>query len=241
MVSFGMLAMFFFLALYMQNILGFSPLEAGIRSLPTTVLIIAAGPIAGRLTDRIGARIPLVTGLVLVAISVFWQSRIDVDTGYGFLVGSFVLLGIGIGCVMSPMSTAAMNSVAREKAGVASGVLTMSRMVGGTLGVAVVGALVTTVGRGKIDDLLPAVPEATRDRLAEALGAGAVPVDATPQVTAAVHEAFVGAVSAGLTVATFVVLLSAFLAWLLVGRKVAVAPAPEVSAPEAMPVVERVG
>ena len=87
-VSFAMLAMFFFVTLYMQNILGFSPLEAGVRFLPTTLLIIVIGPIVGRLTDRIGPRIPLMTGLVLVAISLFWQSRIDVDTGYGFLVGS---------------------------------------------------------------------------------------------------------------------------------------------------------
>ena len=61
-VSFSMLAMFFFMALYMQNILGYSPLEAGIRFLPSTVLIIVAAPIAGRLTDRIGARMPIAVG-----------------------------------------------------------------------------------------------------------------------------------------------------------------------------------
>jgi EmrB/QacA subfamily drug resistance transporter len=237
-VTFAMLASFFFVTLYMQNILGFSPLEAGLRSLPTTVLIIAAGPIVGRLTDRIGSRIPLVTGLLLVAVAIFWQSRIDVDTGYGFLVGSFVVLGLGIGCVMSPMSTAAMNAVAREKTGVASGVLTMSRMVGGTFGVAVIGALVTTVGRTRIDELLPGTPAAVRERLAEGLGTGAVPADASPQVVAAVREAFVSALSTGLTVGTVVVLVSAACAWALIGRTAKVrAPA----AGEAMPVPESVG
>jgi predicted MFS family arabinose efflux permease len=236
-VTFAMLASFFFVTLYMQNILGYSPLEAGVRTLPTTLLIIALGPIVGRLTDRIGSRIPLVTGLLLVAVAMFWQSRIDVDTGYGFLVGSFVVLGLGIGFVMSPMSTAAMNAVARQKAGVASGVLTMSRMVGGTFGVAVIGALVSTVGRAKIDELLPSAPDAVRDRLTEGLGAGSVPVDATPQVVSAVREAFVSALSTGLTVGTGVVLVSAGLAWALVGR---VARAPE-PAPEAMPVPESVG
>jgi EmrB/QacA subfamily drug resistance transporter len=234
-VTFAMLASFFFVTLYLQNILGFTPLEAGIRTLPTTVLIIACGPLVGRLTDRIGARIPLVSGLLLVAVSTFWQSRIDVDTGYGFLVGSFVLLGLGIGFVMSPMSTAAMNAVAREKAGVASGVVTMSRMVGGTFGVAVIGALVTTIGRAKIDDLLPTLPEGVRDRLAEGLGTGAVPADAGPGVAAAVREAFVSALSTGLTVATAVVLVSALCAWALIGRVAAPAPA----APEALPVTER--
>ena len=81
-VSFAMLAMFFFMALYMQNILGYSPLEAGIRFLPSTVLIIVAAPIAGRLTDRIGPRIPIAIGLSLVAVALFLQSRIDVDTTY---------------------------------------------------------------------------------------------------------------------------------------------------------------
>jgi MFS family permease len=233
-----MLASFFFVTLYMQNILGFSPLEAGLRTLPTTVLVIAAGPIIGRLTDRIGARIPLVTGLLLVAVAIFWQSRIDVDTGYGFLVGSFVILGLGIGCVMSPMSTAAMNAVAREKAGVASGVLTMSRMVGGTFGVAVIGALVTTVGRARIDDQLPGVPSAVRERLAEGLGTGTVPGDASPQVVAAVREAFVSALSVGLTVGTVVVLVSALCAWALIGRP---AKQPAAVGTDALPVPESVG
>jgi EmrB/QacA subfamily drug resistance transporter len=241
-VTFAMLASFFFITLYMQNVLGYSPLEAGVRSLPTTLLVMATGPVAGRLTDRIGSRAPLVTGLLLVAVAIFWQSRIDVDTGYGFLVGSFAVLGVGIGCVMSPMSTAAMNAVAREKAGVASGVLTMSRMVGGTFGVAVTGALVTTVGRARIDDLLPGAPAELRDRLAEGLGTGSLPAGASPDVAAVAREAFVSALSTGLTVATVVVLVSALCAWALVGR---VRPGPEAApqapAPEALPVPERVG
>ena len=130
-VSFAMLAMFFFMALYMQNILGYSPLEAGIRFLPTTVVIIVAAPIAGRLTDRIGARTPIAIGLSLVAVALFLQSRITVDTTYSYLLPAFVLMGLGIGLTMSPMSTAAMNAVDTTKAGLASGVLSMSRMVGG--------------------------------------------------------------------------------------------------------------
>ena len=74
-VSFAMLAMFFFIALYMQNILGYSPLQAGVRFLPSTLMIIVAAPIAGRLTDRIGPRALIVSGLVAVAASLFWQSR----------------------------------------------------------------------------------------------------------------------------------------------------------------------
>ena len=141
-ISFSMLAMFFFMALYMQNILGFSPLEAGVRFLPSTVFIIIVAPIAGRLADRIGPRPLIAAGLVMVAASLFWQSYLTPTSGYDFLLGGFMLMGAGMGLVMSPMTSAAMNAVEPTKAGVASGILSMSRMIGGTFGVAALGALV---------------------------------------------------------------------------------------------------
>jgi EmrB/QacA subfamily drug resistance transporter len=142
-VSFAMLAMFFFIAIYMQDIEHYTPLQAGVRFLPTTLMIILIAPLSGRLADRIGPR-PLMTGgLLLVAISLFWQSYLSVGSGFGFLAPGFVLMGIGMGFVMPPMSTAAMNAVDRTKAGVAGGILSMSRMVGGTLGVAVLGAFIS--------------------------------------------------------------------------------------------------
>ncbi len=141
-VSFAMLGMFFFLTLYMQNVLRYSPLQAGIRFLPTTLMVIVVAPIAGRLTDTIGPR-PLITaGLALVAASLGWQSFLTPTSGFDFLLPGFVLMGVGIALVMSPMSTAAMNAVDQSKAGVASGILSMSRMVGGTLGVAVLGTFI---------------------------------------------------------------------------------------------------
>jgi EmrB/QacA subfamily drug resistance transporter len=141
-VSFAMLAMFFFISLFMQNVLGFSPLEAGLRFLPTTLMVVTIAPIAGRLADRIGARPLITTGMTLVAISLFWQSFLSIDGGYEALLPGFVLMGIGLSLVMPPMSTAAMNAVDQSKAGVASGILSMNRMIGGTLGVAVLGAFI---------------------------------------------------------------------------------------------------
>jgi EmrB/QacA subfamily drug resistance transporter len=140
-VSFAMLGVFFFLALYMQNILGYTPLEAGVRFLPSTLMIVVIAPLAGRLSDRIGSRWPVAVGLVVVAASLFSFSGIAVDSSYGALLPGFVLLGVGIALTMSPMTSAAMNAVAVEKAGIASGVLSMFRMVGGSLGVAVTGAI----------------------------------------------------------------------------------------------------
>jgi EmrB/QacA subfamily drug resistance transporter len=222
-VTFAMLAMFFFLALYMQNIKDYSPLQAGVRFLPATVVIIFAGPIAGRLSDRIGPRPLMVTGLLLVAGSLFWQGHLAVDTSYSFLVGAFVLMGLGMGLVMSPMSTAAMNSVDPAKAGVASGIISMSRMVGGTFGVAAMGALITGMGKSKLDQLLPAVPAGQRRTLADSLGAGGN-TQASGQVGAAVREAYVYALNNGLRIGALVALVGAVVAWLLIADR-AEAPA----------------
>ena len=140
-VTFSMLAQFFFVTLYIQDVLGYSPVETGLRFLPSTLMIVLIAPIAGRLTDRVGPRWLIGTGLTIVTVSLFWLTTIDISTTYGDIWPSFVLMGIGMALVMSPMSTAAMNAVSVEKAGVASGILSMNRMVGGTLGVAVIGAV----------------------------------------------------------------------------------------------------
>jgi EmrB/QacA subfamily drug resistance transporter len=217
-VSFAMLAQFFFLALYMQNILHFSPLQAGVRFLPSTLVIIVMGPLAGRLTDRIGPRPLITTGLLTVAAALFWQSTLSVNTGYMRLLPGFVLMGVGMGLVMSPMSTAAMNSIDRTKAGVASGVLSMSRMVGGTFGVAIMGALVATIGRSQLDQSLPHVPAATRATIANSLGGGGASFGhhATPQIVAAVRDAFVSALGTGLTIGGAVTVIGAVLAFTLI-------------------------
>jgi EmrB/QacA subfamily drug resistance transporter len=216
MVTFAMFAMFFFIALYMQNVLGYSPLETGVRFLPTTIVVMFAGPIAGRLTDRIGPRWLMTGGLVVLAASLAWQSRLTVDTSFGYLFPAFVAMGLGIGFVMSPMSAAAMNAVDRTKAGVASGVLSMSRMVGGTFGVAALGALVAAVGRSDLERSLPNVAEPTRERLVDGLGSGAGLENAPAQVQAAASHAFVDALGAGLTVAAIAALVAAGLAWALI-------------------------
>jgi EmrB/QacA subfamily drug resistance transporter len=224
-VTFGMFAMFFFLALYMQNILGYSPLETGVRFLPSTLVIIVAGPVSGRLADKIGPRPLMVTGLLVAAGSLFWQSHIEVDTSYAFLLPAFVLMGAGLGLVMSPMSTAALNAVDRTKAGVASGTLSMFRMIGGTFGIAALGALVSGIGRHDLAQSLPRVPEPVRERLVDGLGSG-VGLEGAPRgVVAASNAAFVDALSTGLLIASCALAFAALLAFLLIapGRP----PAPQ--------------
>jgi EmrB/QacA subfamily drug resistance transporter len=223
-VSFAMLAMFFFLALYMQNIKGYSPLQAGVRFLPSTAVIMVAGPLAGRLTDRIGPRPLMTLGLLMVSGSLFWQGHLTVDTPYSMLAGAFVLMGMGMGLVMSPMSTAAMNSVEQTKAGVASGILSMSRMVGGSFGVAAMGALVTGLGSHRLGELLPGLSSSARSHLAESLGAGAA-TNVSGHTASALQDAFVYALNDGLRVGAIVALVGAIVAFVMIGPKPAAAPA----------------
>jgi EmrB/QacA subfamily drug resistance transporter len=140
-ITFAMMGTFFFMALYLQDILGYGALEAGVRFLPTTMVIAVIAPIAGRLSDRFGPVWPMSTGLAVLATSMFLFAQIDVGTTYSGLLLPFILMGSGIALVMSPMSTAAMNAVSVLKAGVASGVLQTSRMVGASVGVAATGAI----------------------------------------------------------------------------------------------------
>lgn len=112
-----------------------------------------------------------------------------------------------------------MNAVDRSKAGVASGVLSMSRMVGGTFGVAVMGALIATVGRSQLDSSLPRLPAATRAAIANSLGGGgAAGGHASPQIASAIRQAFVSALGTGLTVGGIVTVIGAVAAFTLVQR-----------------------
>jgi EmrB/QacA subfamily drug resistance transporter len=136
LVTFSMFATFFFITIYMQTYMGLSPIQTGVRFLPMTILIIVAAPLAGRASDKWGSRWLLAGGMTLVAASLFLESRITDTSGYLTLLPAFILGGIGIGMTMSPMTALVMGSVDRAKAGAASGVLSMTRMIGGAFGVA---------------------------------------------------------------------------------------------------------
>jgi EmrB/QacA subfamily drug resistance transporter len=170
-ITFAMMGTFFFMALYMQDILGFSALEAGVRFLPTTMVIAVVAPISGRLADRLGPATPMSAGLAILAVSMFMFAGIDTATTYSGLLIPFILMGFGIALVMSPMSTAAMNAVSVQKSGVASGVLQMSRMVGASVGVAATGAIFQSqLGSGFNPAALATAPEQARATFVDALG-----------------------------------------------------------------------
>jgi EmrB/QacA subfamily drug resistance transporter len=241
-ITFAMMGVFFFLALYMQDILHYSPLEAGVRFLPSTLMIVGVAPVAGRLSDRFGPRWLIAGGLVLVAASLFSFSRIAVDSGYLDLLPGFMLLGIGIAMTMSPMTSAAMNAVPVQKAGIASGVLSMFRMVGGSLGIAVTGAIFQGLVSSKLDSLLggTGVTAAQRESISDQLGGGGVPhvsglgAAQTKEIAAAGNEAFVYALSHAMTVSGFVALAGALIGATAIRAK-GRTTAPEAAVAEANP------
>ena len=142
LVSLAMFGIFFFVSLYMQNILGYSAVKAGETFLPMTALIVVSAPLAGRATDLLGPRWPITAGLTLLALSLYLFSRLAFAAGFSDMLPGMLVGGLGMGLAMGPMTTAALSAVPVEHAGVGSGVISTVRQVGGALGVAVMGAIV---------------------------------------------------------------------------------------------------
>ena len=144
LVSLSMFGVFFFVSLYIQNILGYSATQAGAAFLPMVSLIILIAPLSGRLSDRIGSRWLMGGGMTLVGLSLLLYERVTVHSDFWTLLPSMILGGVGMAMTMSPMTSAAMGAVPVDKAGVGSGVLNSFRQVGGSLGIAVMGAIVAS-------------------------------------------------------------------------------------------------
>ena len=142
LVSLSMFGVFFFVTLYVQNILHYRPAKAGATFLPMVLLIIFIAPIAGRLSDRIGSRWLMGGGMTLLGISLLLYERVTVHSSFWTLLPAMLVGGFGMAMTMSPMTSAAMGAVPVDKAGVGSGVLNSFRQVGGSLGIALMGAIV---------------------------------------------------------------------------------------------------
>ena len=144
LVALAMFGVFFFISLYMQNVLGYSPTQAGAAFLPMTILIVLIAPIAGKLSDRVGSRWLMGTGMILVSASLLIFSRLGLDSSFWRIFPGLIVGGLGMALTMTPTTAAAMGSVAVDKAGVGSAVLNSMRQIGGSLGIALMGAIVVS-------------------------------------------------------------------------------------------------
>ena len=226
--SFG--ALLFFLPLYFQEILGYSPTEVGVLLLPLTGLMVVGSPLGGRIAARVGPRPPIGVGLALMATAVFWISTLSLQTDYGELLVPTAMMGLGVGVSLTPMNLAAMNAISRDHAGAAAGLLVTLSGLGATLGVAVTGALfneldtqrtVTLVGESgvsidrdqaqSLDGVLAGAQDATQtlDRIAGSHAHAA---------REAIREAFVSALGTSLKISAGLILVGLLLSMVLMRR-----------------------
>jgi EmrB/QacA subfamily drug resistance transporter len=142
LVGLAMFGIFFFNSLFLQNVLGYSAIKTGATFLPMTVLIILVAPVAGRFSDRIGPRWPMVAGLTMLTGSLLLFGTLDVSSSFWNILPGLLVGGLGMAITMAPTTAAAMGSVPVDKAGVGSAVINSMRQVGGSLGIAIMGTLV---------------------------------------------------------------------------------------------------
>lgn len=227
--SFG--AALFFLPLYFQEMLAYSPLETGVLLLPLTGLMVIGSPLGGRIAGAVGPRPPIVVGLALMAIGVYLSAQLTLDTTYADLWLPTSILGLGVGLALTPMNLAAMNAVSRDHAGAASGMLVTLSGLGATLGVAVTGAIfnelsarstmalagadgvtLTEAQARQLDGILADTPGA-REVVDKAVG-----VDPAKALDA-VREAFVSALGTSLLISAALIVLGLLLTIVLMRRQ----------------------
>jgi EmrB/QacA subfamily drug resistance transporter len=216
-LSASMFALFLYITLYVQNILGFSPLEAGLRFLPITLVSFIVAPIAGKLTAKIQPRIFLASGLLLISIGLLLMSGIDVDSKWTVLLPGFLICGVGIGLVNPPLASTAVGVVPPRQAGMGSGINSTFRQVGIATGIAGLGAVFQSQVQTKVSDILASSPVSGQSKeIAEGVSsgnvgsiAGALPPESRDLVLRASKEAFVSGFDRILIVGAVVSLIGA--------------------------------
>ncbi|HVY77927.1 MAG TPA: MFS transporter [Solirubrobacterales bacterium] len=218
-LSAGMFAMFLYLTIYLQGVQGFSPLEAGLRFLPLTVLSFVASPIAGSLSHRIPIRVLLGVGLTLVGIGLLLMHGLSADSSVSDLLLGFLIAGVGIGTANPGIGQAAIGVVPPQKAGMGSGINTTFRQVGIATGVASLGAIFQSRVDAKLGELLPNAPHGLGEIVSSGgsvAAARAVPPGQRAEVVAAAKVAFVSGFNEILLIGAVLSFLVAGLGFFLV-------------------------
>jgi EmrB/QacA subfamily drug resistance transporter len=223
LVFFALFGSVFFLTQYFQGVLDYTALEAGLRTTPLAIGLIPGAPIAVKLAERVGIGPVVALGLTTVAGALGLLSTAQVDSGYGLVVASLVMLGFGMGASMAPATEAIMSALPRERAGVGSATNDTTRMVGGTLGVAVLGSLLSSGYGGQMDSATQGLPAPAAALASDSLGGAAAVAEriggeAGWALSHAADVAFVSAMSTSLLVAAGVALAGAALALRLLPR-----------------------
>jgi EmrB/QacA subfamily drug resistance transporter len=228
-ISASFFAMFLYLTLYIQDVLGYSPLQAGLRFLPVTLLSFVVAPFAGKLSVRVPVRLLLGTGLVLAGVGLLAMTTVTESSGWTLLIPGFLLGGAGIGMINPPLASTAIGVVPHERSGMASGINSTFRQVGIATGIAGLGAIFqhsvtkTTTAALSASGHAREVLSAAHGQLATLLESGEVTAIAhklhPAARTALVHSyrvGFTGAFTKIALIAALIALIGAALAYALV-------------------------
>jgi len=217
---FALFGFIFLITQYFQLTRGYSPLEAGLRTLPVATSIAVAAVFAPRVVHAVGTTSVVRAGLGLMAVAFVWIGlRVDVDTAYLEIVGQMIFLGVGLGATTAPATESIMGALPPDKAGIGSAVNDTTRELGGTLGVAIIGSVFSSLYVGALDDaggvfahLPPEAQAATKESVA---AAGVIARDLGPDAAAfidQVNDAFLSGLGAGCFVAAGIALAGAVFA-----------------------------
>jgi EmrB/QacA subfamily drug resistance transporter len=176
-VMVGLIGVIFLLVLFLQLVLGFSAIKAGLTILPLPLVIIAVAPFAGRLTDRIGGRWILFSGTLITAIGMYMMSDLSSGTSEMSLIFPLAICGLGMGLIMAPVTTVVMASTPIQQSGMGAGILSTMRQVGAVMGISVMGAILQSQLVGNVTNALsqiPQLPETIRNQIAQGLTSGGI-------------------------------------------------------------------
>ncbi|WP_328668855.1 MFS transporter [Streptomyces sp. NBC_00328] len=215
----------FFVTFYLQSVHGMSPVDAGLHLLPLTGMMIVGSPLAGLAITKLGPRIPLASGMAATAIAMYGMSTLEADTSSGVMSVWFALLGFGLAPVMVGATEVIVGNAPMELSGVAGGLQQAAMQVGGSLGTAVLGAVMASKVDSALpgnwtDAKLPPLTPAQLDQASEAVRVGVAPVTKdTPaaiaaQITDVAHETFISGMSLACLVAAGVAVVAVFVALL---------------------------
>ncbi len=219
LLFFAMFGMMFLLTQYLQLVHGYSPLGAAVRMLPIVATMMAIAPRSPAAVARFGARRVVGTGLTVLTAGTLLLAQVDIHTSYAYLVGAMIVMVAGLSFSMAPLTNAIMSGVPRDRAGVGSAINDTTRELGGALGVAVLGSILTSQFTDGVREvtagLPPALRSAARSSLAGSLQVAERMGSAGTDLAETARSAFVHGMGSAFMVGAVMAALSAAIAWRL--------------------------
>jgi EmrB/QacA subfamily drug resistance transporter len=232
LVFFALFGSLFLITQYLQSVRGYTPLQAGLRMAPIALMLMISAPASSVLVRRLGSKVVVATGLVLAATGLALFANLQVHSGYEAVLVAILVLGLGMGFTMAPATDSIMGSLPRAKAGVGSAVNDTTRQVGGALGVAILGSILSSAYSSRMASALSghALPSAAANVAKDSIGgaiavATAVGGQSGQALAAAARHSFVAGLHPAVLAAAAVALFGALVVILFLPARASTVPA----------------